>query len=130
MKKEELEKYMGELSPELQEKARQCKDMKELNALLAENDVELSDDALEAVSGGCSASSVRYNQGDVMDYQCPDCGQNLRYWDQCHNEKGYFFIDRMYCSNTNCASYNNGLWYAGYTPGIDGGIWEFPKLKY
>lgn len=42
MKREELEKYVGELSPELQEKAKKCKDMKELNALLAENDVELS----------------------------------------------------------------------------------------
>ena len=39
MKKNELEKYIGELSPEMQEKARQCKDMTELNALLAESDV-------------------------------------------------------------------------------------------
>jgi len=38
MKREELEKYMGDLSPEMQEKARQCKDMGELNALLAESD--------------------------------------------------------------------------------------------
>ena len=42
MKKNELEKYIDELSPEMQEKARQCKDMGELNALLAESDVELS----------------------------------------------------------------------------------------
>ena len=52
MKNEHFERYIGELSPELQEKARQCKNMQELNALIAENDVELSDDALEAVSGG------------------------------------------------------------------------------
>ena len=56
MKNENLEKYIGELSPEMQEKARQCKDMKELNALLAENEVELSEDALSAVAGGCSSS--------------------------------------------------------------------------
>ena len=56
MKKEELEKYIGELSPEMQEKARACKDMNELNAFLAENDVELSEDALQAVAGGCSSS--------------------------------------------------------------------------
>ena len=37
--KQELEKYVGELSPELQAKARQCKEMTERNALLAENDV-------------------------------------------------------------------------------------------
>ena len=74
MKKDELEKYMGELSPEMQEKARQCKDMKELNALLAENDVELSEDALEAVSGGCSQSSNHYDQGDLTTAKCPACG--------------------------------------------------------
>ncbi len=53
MKREELEKYVGELSPEMQEKARACKTMEELNTLLAENDVELSEDALQAVAGGC-----------------------------------------------------------------------------
>ena len=62
MKKEELEKYIGELSPELQEKARQCKDMGELNALLAENDAELSEDALEAVAGGCTSSEEPYHR--------------------------------------------------------------------
>ena len=51
MKREELEKYIGELSPEMQEKARQCKDMGQLKALLAESDAELSDDALQAVAG-------------------------------------------------------------------------------
>jgi hypothetical protein len=70
MKKEELEKYIGELSPELQEKARQCKTMDELNALLAENDVELSEDALQAVSGGCK-STVNYY------YVCRLCGQKV-----------------------------------------------------
>ena len=70
MKKEELEKYVSELSPEIQEKARQCKDMGELNALLAENDVELSEDALEAVAGGCK-STVNYC------YVCKLCGQKV-----------------------------------------------------
>ena len=37
MKREKLEKYVAELSPEMQEKARNCKDVQELNALLAEN---------------------------------------------------------------------------------------------
>ena len=70
MKNENLEKYIGELSPEMQEKARQCKDMQELNALLAENDVELSEDALEAVAGGCE-STVNYY------YVCKLCGQKV-----------------------------------------------------
>ena len=67
--KNELEKYIGELSPELQEKARECKTMDELNTLLAENDVELSVDALQAVAGGC---------GSTRGYKCivPGCGGN------------------------------------------------------
>ena len=112
MKKEELEKYIGELSPELQAKARECKDMTELNALLADNDVELSEDALEAVAGGCSASSDIYNQGDpVMGYRCPDCNSQLYYWDMCANEKGALYITRLYCNNSGCSSCGNGLWY-------------------
>ena len=116
MKKEELEKYVGELTPEMQEKARQCKTMDELNALLAENDAELSEDALKAVAGGCSASSVKYNTGDpVTEFKralCPLCGQQLYYWDMCKHEKGCYCIIRMYCSNPSCSSYNNGLWFA------------------
>ena len=77
MKNENLEKYIGELSPEMQEKARQCKDMQELNALLAENEVELSEDALSAVAGGCSSSE----DGPT----CEKCGakkkwKSLREW--------------------------------------------------
>ena len=83
MKNSELEKYIGELSPEMQEKARQCKDMNELNALLAENEVELSDDALEAVAGGCGSKPKCEKCGATMkwkDYRdygiwvCPNCG--------------------------------------------------------
>ncbi|MBR1751182.1 MAG: hypothetical protein IJ740_09955 [Ruminococcus sp.] len=49
---EKLEKYISELPAELQEKARQCKDIGELSQLVAENDIELPDDALEMVAGG------------------------------------------------------------------------------
>ena len=75
MKKEELEKYIGDLSSELQEKARQCKTKEELNALLAENDVELSEDALQAVAGGCGTAP-----------KCDKCGskkewKSLREWE-------------------------------------------------
>ena len=117
MKNENLEKYIGELSPEMQEKARACKDMNELNAFLAENDVELSEDALQAVAGGCSASAYGYNQGDpVYDDDkkpalCPSCGRQLYYWDMCQGEKNALYITRMYCNNPSCSSYNNGLWY-------------------
>ena len=51
--------------------------MKELNALLAENEVELSEDDLEAVAGGCSSSE----DGPI----CEKCGakkkwKSLREW--------------------------------------------------
>ena len=126
MKKNELEKYIGELSPELQAKARQCKDMGELNALLAESDVELSEDALKAVSGGCSQSANYYDQGDQMKQKCPECGHNLYYWDMCTFEKGYPNIWRMYCNNQCCNSYNNGLWYAG--SGLSGKIDDYTNV--
>ena len=48
-----FEEYIKDLSPELQEKARQCKTKEELNAFIAENELELPEDALESVAGGC-----------------------------------------------------------------------------
>ena len=128
MKKEELEKYIGELSPEMQEKARACKDMQELNALLAENDVELSEDALEAVAGGCSLSSNCYNQGDLTTAKCPACGCQLYYWDMVKEPfGGYAAKTRLYCNNTSCSSYNNGLWYAGSN--LSGAVDEFSRVE-
>ena len=109
MKNEHFERYIGELSPELQEKARQCKNMQELNALLAENDVELSEDALEAVANANEKSSFYHIFGQV----CPECFTELRYWDKCYNEKPrYTYIWRLYCDNPKCSSYNK-LWYVG-----------------
>ena len=57
------EKYLKDLSPELQEKARRCKTKEELNAFIAENDLELPEEALEMVSGGCGGKLY-----------CKDCG--------------------------------------------------------
>ena len=83
MKKNELEKYIGELSPEMQEKARQCKTMEELQTMLAENDVELSEDALQAVAGGCGTKPKCEKCGTTMEFisqreisgwRCPKCG--------------------------------------------------------
>ena len=54
---ENFEKYIEGLSPELQEKARECKTKEELNEFIADNDLEIPEDALEAVSGGCGTST-------------------------------------------------------------------------
>ena len=99
MKNNELEKYITELSPELQEKARQCNDMEELNKLIAENDVELSDDVLEAVAGGGSCSDGNLSQGDTVNLNCTECGSQLRYWDRVHGTG-----NRYYCDNGACVA--------------------------
>jgi len=56
---ENFEKYIEGLSPELQEKARACKTKEELSAFIADNDLELPEDALELVSGGCGTSTPK-----------------------------------------------------------------------
>jgi len=110
MKNNDFEKYISELSPELQEKARECKDMDELNKLLAENDVELSEDALEAVAGGASCSDPNLNQGDPVDVYCPECGVSLRYWDCCHDTG-----NRYYCGNGACVACQEGWLFVEIT---------------
>jgi bacteriocin-like protein len=44
------------LSPEIMEKARACKDAQELAHLAESEGIELSDDQLEAISGGAWCS--------------------------------------------------------------------------
>ena len=102
MKNNELEKYITELSPELQEKARRCKDKDELNEFLAKNDVELSEDALEAVAGG-GCTDPMLSQGDRTSYSCPECGFTLHYWDRTQNDG-----NRYYCANDTCVAGRDG----------------------
>ena len=75
---EQFAQYLKDLPPELQEKAKDIETMEELNEFLAENDVELPEDALEAVSGGCLLAN-EYDKGTVFSGQCPDCGGDLLY---------------------------------------------------
>ncbi|MBO6141312.1 MAG: hypothetical protein J6O40_05895 [Ruminococcus sp.] len=56
---ENFEKYIKDLSPELQQKARECKTTEELIEFLADNDLELPEDALEAVAGGCGTADTK-----------------------------------------------------------------------
>ena len=116
MKKEELEKYIGELSPEMQEKARECKTMDELNALLAENDVELSEDALGAVAGGCSVSD-KHPVGTPLWWKCPQCGEILRYWDSTQE-----FPYRLHCYNENCIARQENWLFGAYRFGSHTGF--------
>ena len=70
--------FISELSPELQEKAKGIKTQEELNEFLSENDIELPEDALEAVAGGCGEPRF-YEKGTVFKGRCPDCGGDLIY---------------------------------------------------
>ena len=54
---ENFEKYIKDLSPELQEKARACKTKDELLQLAADEDMEIPMDALESVAGGCGGGT-------------------------------------------------------------------------
>ena len=76
----DFEEYIKDLSPELQEKAKDCKSKEELMELVADNDIEISEDALEAVAGGCGTPLNCDRCGAVMDHlynsvwKCPKCG--------------------------------------------------------
>ena len=75
---EKFSEYLKDLPPELQEKAKNIKTMEELNEFLSENDIELPEDALEAVSGGCGEPWF-YEEGTIFRGCCPDCGGDLEY---------------------------------------------------
>ena len=47
-----MQKLIDQLPEKLRDRARDCSDPRELMALAANEDIELSDDALEAVSAG------------------------------------------------------------------------------
>ena len=57
---EKYKEYLKNLSPELQEKARDINTQEELMEFLSDNDVELPEDALEAVSGGCGSGKCEH----------------------------------------------------------------------
>jgi acetyl-CoA carboxylase beta subunit len=69
-----------DLSPELEEKAKKCKNSSELMELAAENDIELPFDALEMVSGGECAKSVCSHDWCYLDNhhkKCSKCGETM-----------------------------------------------------
>ena len=75
---EKINAMLNGLSPELQEKAKDIKTQEELMEFLSDNDIELPEDALEAVAGGCGEPRF-YEKGTVFKGRCPDCGGDLLY---------------------------------------------------
>ena len=66
----DIESYIKDLSPELQEKARACGSVKELIALAKDAKVPVPDEALAAIAGGDGTESG----GCKPKIQCPKCG--------------------------------------------------------
>ncbi|MBQ6674724.1 MAG: hypothetical protein IJM75_01205 [Ruminococcus sp.] len=111
---EKFEQYISDLSPELQEKARECKTQEELNAFIAENDLELPEDALELVAGGCGTCKhdsdkklenwvsigstdpvIRGKKvGSIGKNCCSKCGGNITYTAHTGNiiESGRYYV--------------------------------------
>ena len=99
-----FEKYIEGLSHEMQEKARQCKTKEELNAFIAENDLELPEEALEMVAGGCGKCSHTNAPVETVSFwsknitfeglklseieksKCTKCGGNIAYAAVCFPE--------------------------------------------
>ncbi len=89
-----LEDYIKDLSPELQEKARACGSVEELVALAKYAKVPVPDEALSAIAGGgdpetgkcfpeehpkcpyCGSKNTVFAYYD-MRYYCKDCGREF-----------------------------------------------------
>lgn len=51
------EKLGSSITPDILEKLKACKTADEVTALMSEYDIELDDDMMEAVSGGCTSGT-------------------------------------------------------------------------
>ena len=91
----DMENYMKDLSPGLQEKARACKTKEELLQLAADEDIEIPMDALEGVAGGCDVTHSEFTAGSDVGDKCPDCGGALIYCDMVF--EGIYECMHVYC---------------------------------
>ena len=76
------------LTEEQLEKASQCKNGEELLALAKEEGVELTNEQLEYVNGGCG------NKPDKTDRTCPQCGTSIvgEYVETTPGDGKYHFV--------------------------------------
>ena len=74
----DIESYIKDLSPDLQEKARACGSLEELLALAKETKIPVPDEALTAIAGGDDIED-----GYCDPNKCPKCGHKEKpYWDE------------------------------------------------
>ena len=84
-----LEGYIKDLDPELQEKARACGSAEELLALAKEAKAPLPDEALAAVAGGDDQEDGKCFPEDHP--KCPSCGSK-------NTEFEYYYL-KYYCKD-------------------------------
>ena len=90
MNKKEL---LSGLTPEQIEKVKACKSTEELLKLAKEDGIELSDEQLQAISGGCSGSTPK---------ECPFChSKNVIYKLDTDNVINWFYECK--CADCNAA---------------------------
>ena len=89
-----LEDYIKDLAPDLQEKVRACSSVEELLALAKEAKVPVPDEALESIAGGddVDTSSCASNK-------CPKCGRKEKSYSKEDLNNGY---TRYYYKCSNC----------------------------
>ncbi|MBO4352511.1 MAG: hypothetical protein J5818_03345 [Eggerthellaceae bacterium] len=90
----DIESFIKDLDPELQEKARSCGNLEELLALAKEEKVPVPDEALAAVAGGDDV-----DVGSCDSYKCPKCGHKVKSYGHEDLNNGY---TRYYFNCSNC----------------------------
>ena len=81
----DYKKYLEDLTPEQQEKVRECKTKEEFMELLAEEDIEIPMDALENVAGGCFTSMLScpaggdhdWKKAGALEVKCVKCSKSI-----------------------------------------------------
>lgn len=74
----DIESYIKDLDPELQERARACGSIEELLALAKETKMPIPDEALAAIAGGDDV-----DDGSCNPYRCPKCKHKEEpYWEE------------------------------------------------
>ena len=87
-----LEDYIKDLNPNLQEKARACGSVEELVALAKDAKMPLPDEALAAIAGGDDQEVG--NCAPKKD--CPKCGSSDTV---CTKNDWYIYYWRFHCNN-------------------------------
>ena len=98
-----LEKYIKDLSPELQEKARKCGSVSELLELAKAEKTELPPEALEAIAGGKGQEAV-----SCGDPACPKCGSK-DYGITSKEYNGHYVRYHYKCNNCGHEWHEDGI---------------------